>query len=192
MALSVVQICNIALADIGAALITDLPPGDTGQNAIYCDLFYEPVRDAVLRMHLWNCAMARQSLARLADAPVFGFSYAFSLPQNPYCLRAFRINEEWDCVFRVEGRKLLTDEGTCDLEYIMRITDPNTFDSLLVLTIAKAMAEKLVSRINPSATLKAQMQKELKDLLSEARASDAQEGTPEDLDTSTWLDARLE
>lgn len=85
---------------------------------------------------------------------------------------------------------LLTNEGTCNILYIKRITDPTKFDSLLVEAIATRIATKLAYPVTQSKTLKEQLAEEFNLILSAARTADAQEGTAEVLDTSTWIDSR--
>ena len=188
MARSNVSICNLALIKIGASTITSLT--DDMKNANLCNQYYEQVVDEVLRMHPWNCAIYRASLAQLESTPAFGYNYQYALPTDPYCLRVLRM-EDIDSEFRVEGGVLLTDESTCKISYIGRIIDPNKFDPLLVEAIATLLAEYLAYPIIQSNTLKEQMAKEVEEIFRKAKSTDAQEGTPEELDTSTWLDARF-
>ena len=186
---SLVSICNMALSKLGATRITDL--GLAGKNSQLCSEFIEPTIDEVLRLHPWNCARARASLAQLSDAPDFGFDYQYALPAAPYCLRALRINEDPTDVFKIEGRKLLTDHGSVNLEFIKRIVNPAEFDSLIISVIAVRMAFNLAFPVTQSSAVKDRIEKEFQLTLREARFVDAQEGTPEEIDTSTWVDSRL-
>lgn len=188
MARSQISICNFALVKLGAQTIISLL--DDTKNAKLCNQYYEQVVDEVLRSHPWNSAIHRAGLARLADPPAFGFSYQYALPTSPYCLRVLRM-ENWDSQFWVEGRVLLTDEETCNIIYIKRIIDPNEFDPLLVEAIATRLAMELSYPITQSNTMKEQMAREFQEIIREARSIDAQEGTPETLETNTWLNARV-
>lgn len=188
MATSSVTICNLALRRLGANRITSLSEGTT--NANLCNDMYSLTVDEVLRMHPWNCALYRKTLSALEDAPEFGFDYQYTLPTSPYCLKALRINEDPNDIFKVEGRVLLTDHSEVDLEYIKRITDPAEFDALLITVIATRLAMHLAIPVTHSGTLRDRIEKEFWDTLREARFADAQEGTPDEIDTSTWLDSR--
>lgn len=187
MATSVTQICNMALSKVGANRISSLSDGT--KNSILCNEFYAPTVDEVLRMHPWNCAIHRASLSALAAAPDFGYAYQYPLPSAPYCLKVLQM-QYLDYEFKIEGRMLLTNEGTCNILYIKRITDPTKFDSLLVEAIATRIATKLAYPVTQSKTLKEQLAEEFNLILSAARTADAQEGTAEVLDTSTWIDSR--
>jgi len=167
MAISETKICNLALLKLGATRIASLTDGT--KNAILCNEFYEPTVDEVLRMHPWNCAIARASLSALDDAPDFGYAYQYTLPTSPYCLRVLQM-ENLDSEFKIEGRALLTNEGTCNIKYIKRITNPTKFDSILVKAIAARMATELAYPIAQSKTLKEQIAEEFNLVLRAATA----------------------
>ncbi len=54
---SVVDICNEAMDLLGAATITALT--ENSKEARLCNRRFSTVRDATLRSHSWNCAIAR-------------------------------------------------------------------------------------------------------------------------------------
>ena len=41
---------------------------------------YDDIRDMVLCMHPWTFTLKKTQLARLVDAPTFGWKYAYQLP----------------------------------------------------------------------------------------------------------------
>jgi hypothetical protein len=98
--------------------------------------------------------------------------------------------EYLDYEFVIEGRMLLTNEGICKILYVKRIVDPNEFDALLVEAIAARLATKLAYPVTQSVSLEDKMVKNFGKILSEARSVDAQEGTPQVIDTSYLLDSR--
>jgi len=55
-----VDICNIALVDLGQPTITALT--DDSEIARACNIVYEPVRDELMKKHPWNFAMVRAEL----------------------------------------------------------------------------------------------------------------------------------
>jgi hypothetical protein len=77
--------------------------------------------------------------------------------------------------FKVEGRKLLTDESTAKILYIGRVTDPEEFDSLLVDTLSARIAVEFAFNITGSRTLQADMFDLYNQKLALARSFDAQE-----------------
>lgn len=185
---SPITVCNKALVLIGADLITALDEDSKGGRL--CNLLYEQCRDAVQRAHPWNCCMTRATLSALSPAPEWGYDYNYQLPTNPYCLRVLQM-EDLSYEFKIEGRKLLTDEDSCKILYISRVASVPEWDKLLVDAVAARLAHELAIPITDSRTLAETRWALYEEILSEARSIDGQEGTPETFDISTWTDARL-
>lgn len=186
---SKVDICNLALSKIGAQTISDI--GAANKNSQLCSQFLDPTIDEVLRLHPWNCATARATLAAASDPPAYGFDYQYPLPVSPYCLRVLSVNESPNTIYKVEGRFLLTNESYVNLLYIKRIVDPSEFDSLMISLIATRLAFRLALPITQSPPVEDRMNRNFELDLREARYIDAQEGSPDQVDTSTWVNARL-
>ena len=189
MAVSWTSINNQALAKLGAKSISNIDTDDSN-NAIKCRAIYESVRDELLRAYDWNCAIERAELSRLETTPEFGYSHEYTLPPAPYCLRV--LNMKGDYEFKVEGRKLLTNQDECKIRYIKRITNPAQLDSLFIKVMVSGLASQLAIPIANSNTLKDRMDKEFQLALLEAKMADAIEGAEENLDqaeTDLWVDA---
>jgi len=186
------DICNMALMKVGAK-----PPinslTEDSDNARFCNQFYAPVRDAILRSHPWNCAIYRRTISSLADAPDFDYDYQFQLPANPYCLRILQVgkSEDQPIQWGVEGRRLLCNESSTRIVYIKRITDTNEFDPLLVDAISVALAIKLAMPLANDQRLVDSLVKELELIvLPLARSIDGQEGSTPALIAEDWLQSR--
>tara|TARA_R100000458_G_C8234087_1_gene214945 strand:+ start:554 stop:1141 length:588 start_codon:yes stop_codon:yes gene_type:complete len=193
---SKVEICNSALNMLGANNITDIT--EDSKNARLLNQRYDPIRDAVFRLHAWNCLIKRVELAQDSDTPTHEFAKQYTLPAD--CLRVLKIGGHHDGSssdlddgqqFKIEGRKLLTDEATVYLIYIAKITDVNQYDTLLQETIAARLASELCYAITSSTSLATQMNELYKEKLREARHIDASEGTAEMLDSSTFINSRF-
>ncbi len=195
MTTSVVSICNTALDLLGGDLIASL--ADDSKAARFCARNYERVRDAVLRAYPWNCAMARASLAALAQAPAWGYGRQYALPEGPdpaYCLRALAINGEVDfgLTYKIEGRRILTDEDApLEILYIARVEDPSLYDALLTDAIAARLALDAAYPLSGSVSLAQAMGNAYAEKLAEARQVDSQEGTPDALIAGDWLESRF-
>lgn len=181
-----VDICNMALTAIGHKTITSLL--EASEAARKCNVYLQKVIDAVLRAYPWNCAMARATLVQIAETPVFGFSYKYALPTNPYCLRVLQLSDK-SMKFKIEGGVLLCDEATAKILYIARIA-AGSMDSLLVDTVAARMAAELAYPLANSHTLQANMWKIYETKIEEAYQVDAQEGTPDEVEVTDWLNVR--
>ena len=168
---SVVQICNSALNQLGAASITALT--DNSKNARLCNERYNTVRDSVFRSHPWNSLIKRIQLAQNTSTPVYGFSYQFNLPSD--CLRVLTI-DAYNSDYKVEGRKILCNESSIKLVYVSQVTDPNEMDVLLRETIAAALAADIAYAITANLQVTKLMQERYEFKISEARHADASEG----------------
>ena len=168
---SVVQICNSALNQLGAASITALT--DNSKNARLCNERYNTVRDSVFRSHPWNSLIKRIQLAQNTATPVYGFSYQFNLPSD--CLRVLTI-DAYNSDFKVEGSKILCNESSIKLVYVSQVTDPNEMDVLLRETIAAALAADIAYAITANLQVTKLMQERYEFKISEARHADASEG----------------
>ena len=185
-----VSICSNALRRLGDDPITSLT--DDTERARLCNAFYTDARDAVLRSHSWNFAITRTSLAQLTTKPAYGFAYQYAIPSD--CMRVLSM-EHPDYIFKIEnystqGRVLLTDEGTANIMYVARITNPTLFDSMFVDTLTAKLATDLAYPVTNSVQLQTQMQKLYEYKLSEARSVDGQEGFIDDLVSDTFTTFR--
>jgi hypothetical protein len=190
---STVNICNSALNLLGASTISALT--DDTKNARLCNQRYEPIRNRVFRSHAWNCLHKRVQLARNSTAPVIEYSYAYALPSD--CLRVLKVhNGTTDSIasnidYKLEGRNVVTDEGTVYLIYIALDTDPNNYDAYLREAISHQLAADLAYAITNNATLANNYMARADERLREARFIDATENSLGTVEASEFTDARL-
>jgi len=190
---SVVDIVNSGLNLLGASTISALT--DDSKNARLCNQRYESVRDRVFRSHSWNCLTKRVQLAQDSTAPVIEYTYAYTLPTD--CLRVLKVhNGTTDSIasaldYKVEGRKIKTDEGTLYLIYIAIDTDPNNYDAYLRESISHQLAADLAYAITSNATLANNYMARADERLREARFIDATENSLGTIESSEFTDARL-
>jgi hypothetical protein len=186
MATSVVKIVNNALVRIGASSITALTENSEAARA--ANVVYDQIRDATLRDHVWNFAVRRVQLAQSATAPAFGYAYSYPLPTD--CIRVLQM-ELKDMVYKIEGRNLLTDEGTAKIMYIARVTDPNEFDVMFVEALSARLAAELSITLTDSSTLYQNMMEIYRHKITDARSVDGQESGEPNMVADTWLDSRI-
>ena len=190
---SVVEIVNSALNLLGASTITALT--DDSKNARICNQRYEPIRNRIFRSHPWNCLLKRVQLAQDTTAPVVEYAYAYTLPSD--CLRVLKFHTgaldsiEADIKYNIEGRKLVTDEGTVYILYVALITDPNQYDTYLQEALAAQLAADIAYGITNNATLAKYYQEQADERLREARFIDATENSISSLESNEFTDARL-
>ena len=190
---SVVDICNSDLNLLGASTISALT--DDSKNARLCNQRYEPVRNRVFRAHAWNCLHKRVLLAQNSTAPVVEYSYAYALPSD--CLRVLKVhNGTTDSIassldYKLEGRNIVTDEGTIYLIYIALDTDPNNYDSYLQESISHQLAADIAYAVTNNATLANNYMTRADERLREARFIDATENALGTIESNEFTDARL-
>jgi hypothetical protein len=190
---SVVSMCNSALNLLGASTISALT--DDSKNARLCNQRYEPIRDRVFRGHAWNCLHKRVQLAQNSTAPVVEYSNAYALPAD--CLRVLKIhNGTTDSIassidYKLEGRNIVTDEGTVFLIYIAKDTDPNNYDTYLQESISHQLAADIAYAVTNNATLAKNYMERADERLREARFIDATENSLGTIESSEFTDARL-
>ena len=190
---SVVDICNSALNLLGASTISALTE-DT-KNARLCNQRYEPIRNRVFRSHNWNCLIKRVELAQDSTGPVIEYTYGYTLPSD--CLRVLKVhNGTTDSIasaldYKVEGRKIVTDEGTVYLVYVALDTDPTNYDSYLYEAVSHQLAADLAYAITNNSTLANQYMSRADERLREARFIDATENALDTIEANEFTDARL-
>jgi len=182
-------ICSNALSLLGDDPITSLT--DDSTRARLCNRFYAATRDSLLRSYPWNFSITRQQLSQEVATPTFEFTYQYALPEDPYCLRALKTDDDYE-KWKIEGRKLVTDSSTVYLQYIARITDVNQFDLLFTETLEYRLAERMAWPITQNNTSVQVFNSLFKEKLSEARTMDAQEGFGETWDADDLIIARAE
>lgn len=199
---STVDIANYALNTLGASNITALD--ENSKPARIINQRYNAVRDTVFRSHPWNCLIRRVELAQETDTPTFGYTYQYALPTNPYCLRVLEFSNgsmsypqdnmssnTGGPVFVIEGRKLLTDEGTAKIKYIARVTDPQEYDASLIEALSARLAMEVCYAITGSTSMIQVTASLYEEKLKEARFVDGTEGAPQKLEASDFIEARF-
>lgn len=198
MPTSLVEIANLALGEVGEQSLITI--NDTGTPAGHVRRFiYQTIRE-VLSRGKWKCARAQATLSQLTAVPLFGWAYAYELPADYIRLVSFNETDTYEQdqeLFEIQGRTLLTDEGTASIVYLKDLTigsgDLGLMPPLLVKACALTLAAKLSWPMQQSATLKERLTLEAIQALREAKATDAVEEFRPVLNPasgSRWLAAR--
>ena len=189
---SEVEICRMALDLLGDYAISDLLE-DTKQARL-CRRNYEPMRDAVVRAHPWNCAQTRAALPKDSEAPAFGWGYQYTMPAD--ALRVLPLTREGafdgDPVRHViEGRKILTNhDAPLPVIYMRRVTDAAVFDPLMAHAISARLAWQIAFNLTGSRSKQEQVAQAYRGIMTEARKIDGMEGTPQPPVDSVWERSR--
>ena len=175
MAISEVQICNIALSKIGDEKSISAI-GEDGREGEQCALFYEHTRDHLLQSHPWNFAIGRAALSADATSPAFEFNNQYLLPADH--LRSIKLYNELED-FKIEGDRLLTDAASANLIYIKKIINTTLFPPLFVEALATRLAAEMCDVIAEDGGKTSRLFGEFQVKFREAKRRDGQEGTPD-------------
>ena len=186
MATTKINIVNRALGFLGAEFISSLTE-DT-KSARFANELFDDTRDAVFRMHPWNCCIKRAALSLTGTTPAFYFTAEFQLPAD--WLRMVRPEDD-GLEYKIEGDKLLTEGDTFRCTYVFKNTVVTTYDPLLVDVLAVKLAANLTMPLLQDLRTLDAMNNLYMQKLGVARSADAMEGTPEGLDADFWIESRV-
>lgn len=200
------DICNLALIQDGADLITSLADSDTSDNAQLCRRLYPLIRDIYLTRWEWNGVTKFAGLGNeVSVTEQADWEYVFNLPDD--CLQVVGQIDEGDHKKKfahiIKGRQLYTNDYSNDdgnsayIDYIS-IADVSKFSPQLIVLIADELAlrlfPKLVGISEASAVIHQTMERKLRlRTLPEAIGRNQAEGDIDggnDEGESTWLSGR--
>lgn len=194
------EIVNRALTKLGAARITSI--NDSNKSARVMNAIYDTVRKAELRKRLWGFALKRDSLAKLADAPAWGFGNQYQLPTD--FLRLVQVNDIFiipaiaeyttqdNSAWAIEGTAILTDfDAPLKIRYIRDITDSGLFDPLFVESFAAKLAYEACEEITNSNQKRSAAEKDYTTAVREAAMTNAIERPPQGIPDDSWMVGRL-
>jgi hypothetical protein len=171
---SKVNVCNMALIKCGGKTITSLTDGST--EAKVCSELYDTVRDAVSREHPHNCVIKREAIAKDANAPAFGYANEVSISA---VINGFLVYDTSEIKFKIEGRRLLTDESTANIVFVFRNDDPNSYDPLFLDMFSQRLAAEISWPVSKNPKLFSTMWEIYRDKMRTSRNVDGMEGTPD-------------
>ena len=184
MALSEVQICNLALGWLGAELITSLQ--DDNEGAKLCNANYASARDAVLESAQWSFAIQRRVLTPVVEEPEFTWGQKFLIPVNS--IRILKVisnpsNPEVSTSWAKEGNFIVADQEKLYMIYLARITDTALFTAQFTQALAQRLAADLAIPITESRNLAENYWSLYLAKLEEAIIRDGLTGIPQEIQT---------
>lgn len=151
------------------------------------DDVYALCRDGLLEDKDWSFAIFQDTLATIAETPLFGFAYVAAEPTG--CLRITKT--EGDVPYRVKDNKVYSNYDPLVVEYLKYITDESKFSADFARCLAYSVALAAAPKITQDEKLIDRVEKWHKSLLSKARFQDALKGgTPPIIEATDWIDAR--
>jgi hypothetical protein len=185
---SYVTIANMAAMIVGTAARLTAPDEDTVLGRAVASV-WDIEREALLREGAWNMAIKRAELAASTASPKFEFSHQFQLPAD--CLRLIELYHLARDRWQLEGKLILTDHpGPLKLRYLADVKQPELFEPQFARVFAQRLACAIGNRIAGSAFDEELNWQKYRQMLSEARRTDAMENPPIDQYESEWVQAR--
>jgi len=135
-----VQIANLALARISQDQILAL--SDDSPSARFCNAFFDQAREEVLQSNPWRFAIKTATLSKLTTTPLLEWEFEYQLPSDN--LRVLSLNgsgpHDRSDYFEIQGKTLLTDEGSAIIKYVFRVTDGSFYHPLFVSALSCQLA----------------------------------------------------
>ena len=195
--ISKIDICNMALAQLGQEPIASLEQEE--ERARRCRLFYDPVRQEVLRTHYWGFALGRTNLALLTPAQATDHGeYVYAYPQD--CLFVRKVyakgNDKHPVCFQevyaqdIQARTIVCALAQAQVEYTRDVRDEALFDPAFAKAFSLALAADLAMTLSADNTLAQRILQKYTLALDEARRSNMSEGFSLHQPESTFVEHR--
>ena len=189
MSISKASICNMALIDFKANLVTDIDNPTTNEERICNTIFDQAVKETMIEGS-WTSCVRREELVLTANTPVYGSDYEFQLPTDYPCLKVLDIYCG-DRPYSIEGDKLYSDSNTAKIRYIYYNTNIASWDTLLVRSIVAKLKSLLAGPLTADLSRMQYADTKFAALTVEGLAVNSQ-GSHEMSNDGTLIDVRQE
>lgn len=189
------DICRLSMDHLKQeAVIVNIDIPTTNEEKV-CSRWYDTVRRKLLRSHPWVFARDRKAISRNAEAPDFGYSDAYDLPNEFLNLRFIGDDaiEDFKRKYDIEGRQILINNessATLNIGFTQDVTNVSLFDSMFVTVFALELAKKVSYRFTLKLSLLNALDVQLKEEKAEAKAVNGQDRPPIIIQKSKWITAR--
>lgn len=193
MAFTKTQIANRALVRLGARPVTNVDDDDTDEADTVSNL-YDIALECLLSETLWTFATKRVLLSTTTEAIPFSkdqenLTYSYQRPVD--VIRIFDTNDS-GAYWRVEGDQIRSDTSGLGIIYTYRNEDTATYPAFFVEALSDKLAADLAFPLLNSNTKAREMLDIYQRItLPNAKAENAQVGTPKKLNDDYWLNARF-
>lgn len=190
------DIVNIALRRIGANRISSLE-NDSTKEAIASRDIYDEARRDLLNVHNWNFAIKRVQLTASLTLPVFGWDYAYILPEDFVRLISAHPSNDDDTIvpykleFQASDDRVLVSNATqIYLRYVHDLQDPNVMSATFRDTLAWQLARELAAALSKSNAAAEQADNGYRRALSRSKSIDGVEDYPDKMAEGSWITDR--
>jgi hypothetical protein len=198
MAISVLEICNMALGHIFRPPIQSLDDNNS-REAKECKRQYPTLRDLTLAAFPWGFATKQATLALLTDEPYGDWEYAYAYPSDCITIRKIYniagddepIEYELAAAPSLTYRMILTSYPEAELVYTARVTDPNMFDPIFAVALSWRLAADLSVALKGSPDVQQAAYRMFEQVLSSAQQRSAREQYKKESNESDFSRSRL-
>ena len=122
-------------------------------------------------------------------SPAFDYTYLYALPSD--LIKVLNINpRESGAEWKIEGKKVLSDDSTLDLKYVYDVTDYTEMSIFFYESMSYALALDISREIGNDESLRAALVREFKDYVKKARFDDSVEDSVQALVVDDWVNSR--
>lgn len=177
MNISKIDVCNLALANLGQPSIQSWD--DPNERARKCKLFYPVALAETLRAHPWKFAETVEPLAQV-DVTLAGWRYCYKYPVTAANVQTVRVGRE--CVpFQVTslpqvGRVIVCDAPKAHCVYTRLEEDPSQWDDGFVRVMAWTLASDLALPLTQDTALMQNAARQREGELDRAKYTNREEG----------------
>jgi hypothetical protein len=193
-----VTICNMALSHLLInRQIDDLDEGTQESEA--CSLWYERIRNQVLKDYPWPFAERFAELALVEEDPNFEWGYAYRAPSDFLAARRLardgvRANNIPALPYRTgsdaTGGLIFTDEPDATLVYTARIEDVTLFPEDFINALSLRLAYQISKPLSASLAIAQQAMSDYRSAVSVAQGNSENENQPDDQPDAECIRAR--
>lgn len=212
---SAVEICNLALADLGdSATVASISPPEGSAQAEHCARFYPIALAALQELHAWSFSTKRAALTAVAN-PSTTWQHAYALPSgtlniiavldpaatDDYSTGSASSNtgmytpQQYVREVDANGNAIvLTNQANAVARYTTLVTDTTKFTPLFVLALTCLLRSMLAGPVLKGSEgrneSKAAKQELLTVWMPKATGSDASDRNVQPVQTVGWVAAR--
>lgn len=129
------------------------------------NMFFTFTRDWLLTQDLWRFAIKRVTLSTPTTSPVFGWTYAYTLP-NDFLMPVKVIGDE---PYLIENGTLVSNAASVQLVYMYQHTTYTAYPNWYAKLLALALAKEAAMVVTQSDTVLGGIEQKFRSDLNEAR-----------------------
>lgn len=198
---SVVFICNLALTNLAKPGISSI--NEASAEAAACKLYYDHVRDVLLKAHPWRFAAKTLALAEISNTKPTRWRNAYQRPAD--CLKVLRVSDADLADYlpsdgalvvaggfhhAIEGQTIFCDVSPAYLTYTHRLVDPAQFPADFIEALGWQLAVRLAMPLTRDPKIRADAYQLASRMTDIAAASDANEVRQSSDSPSEVIEAR--